>query len=266
VSISIAKHPFHAIFEDLTSGASTTVSPRGEPTREVTDASVPFDTDADCWCNFPSRKLSINYICNEFLWYLRADPRDTSITKHAKIWEHLARRGALQSNYGVYLFRDRQFQRCFKELTNDPDSRRASCIILSPFHYEMVEKGLSQDLPCTYGLNFRIRRGELDMSVHMRSNDAWFGAGNDVPIFRWTQHMMAVSLGVPVGHYGHHVDSLHLYQRHWDAAEACLSEQPGPVIHPPIRKPLQMIEAMQLYAKPSPVDEFHEWVIENART
>jgi len=257
-----SEQPFKTIFRELTDPAlSREVAPRGERTREITDAVVPFLADQECWCTYPSRRLSLSYVCAEFLWYLRADPDDLSIVSRAKIWQGLAERGVIQSNYGVYLFRARQFQRCLRELTNDPYSRRASCVILQDRHYDTG----SADIPCTYAVNFRIREEQLDMSVHMRSNDAWFGAGNDVPIFRWTQHMMAAALHLPVGTYGHHVDSLHLYERHWDAAERCLSEEPEPVVWPPMQRPLQMIEQMMENPDGAPVDEFHAWLLENAR-
>jgi thymidylate synthase len=99
----------------------------------------------------------------------------------------------------------------------------------------------------------------------MRSNDIWFGAGNDIPIFRWTQHMMAVCLGVPVGLYLHNVDSLHIYERHFAAADGCLLEDSVAVQWPAMKNPLAMISREMSNPLGKPVDDFHAWLLENAR-
>lgn len=249
---------FRRMFTTLLVGGNL-CRPRGQATYEVEAYRAKFLSDDDVWCTLPSRKLSLSYVCAEFLWYLRADPQDTSITERAAIWKSLAAQGKLQSNYGVYLFREGQFMRCVNELKNDPDSRRASVIILRPEHYVAN----SADIPCTYSLNFRIRNGALNMSVHMRSNDAWFGAGNDCPIFRWTQHMMAIMLGVRVGEYIHMVDSMHLYQRHWLSAEQCTREFAERVYHPPIENPLGLIRS-EMTGGLTITSDFHEWLKETA--
>jgi thymidylate synthase len=251
---------FKILFQKLFRDGGIT-SPRGERTLELTSAKVVFENDEDVWCTFPSRQLSLSYTCAEFLWYLRADPADMSIAKRAPIWRSLISKGILQSNYGVYLFRDAQFLRCVNELRNDPDSRRASILILQPHHFYAQ----SADIPCTYSLNFRIRDKRLDMTVHMRSNDAWFGAGNDCPTFRWTQHMMADMLSVPIGTYTHLVDSLHIYERHWEAAERCLDETASPVLHPSVTNSLEMIESEMLRPQAGDIaSDFHRWLKETS--
>jgi len=166
--------------------------------------------------NFEARKLSLKYIKAELRWYLHGDPHDLSIARYARLWETLVdHSGKVNSNYGHYVFRRAQFQWVINELTRDRDSRRASMVILQPYHMTPDNK----DVPCTYGLNFRIREGKLNCSVHMRSQDAIWGLGNDLPFFSVVQELVAVMLLVPMGDLHLAVDSFHVYEKHFDMLE-----------------------------------------------
>ncbi len=143
---------------------------------------------------------------------------DTSITQHASMWGKLINSdGSINSNYGQYMFGDSfQFDNVVKTLHEDPDSRRASIVILNSAHLLSVTK----DVPCTYAINFRIRRGELNMSVRMRSQDAIFGMGNDAPAFSFIHEMVQCALldvypDLRLGRYHHSADSFHVYDRHF---------------------------------------------------
>ena len=84
------------------------------------------------------------------------------------------------------------------------------------------------DVPCTYALNFRIRENKLNMTVHMRSQDAIFGMGNDAPTFSFIQEMIYVTLrstypDLVMGNYHHFVDSLHVYEKHFSMLEEIIN-------------------------------------------
>ena len=170
--------------------------------------------------SFECRKLNIDYIKKEFLWYLNADRFDLSICNEAKIWKGIVNKdNSINSNYGQYIFNksNNQFNSAYKQLISDKDSRRASIMILRKEHLLSDTK----DVPCTYSLNFRIRENKLNMTVTMRSQDAIFGAGNDIPAFSFIHELMYVSLksyysDLEYGNYFHHADSFHLYERHFD--------------------------------------------------
>lgn len=200
------------------------VSPRGMLIKEIENYSYllsPYER----FINFKSRKLSIDYIKREFLWYLKGDPTDLSIADHAKIWKGCIEDGTINSNYGQYIFGDvNQFDRVVEILKEDKDSRRASMMILSSDHV----LNASKDVPCTYSLNFRIRNNSvydyLNMSVNMRSQDAIYGMGNDVPAFSFIHEMMLNALrehygNLQYGFYHHNADSFHVYERHFEMLE-----------------------------------------------
>jgi len=73
-----------------------------------------------------------------------------------------------------------------------------------------------KDYPCTVAIGFRIFRGQLDMHVTMRSNDAWKGLPYDVFQFNQAHLTVATMLSVPLGRYYHNAWSLHLYDADLD--------------------------------------------------
>ncbi|HCR35828.1 TPA: hypothetical protein DIU22_02180 [Candidatus Woesebacteria bacterium] len=194
------------------------VSPRGLLIKEIENANYVLPPYIR-FANFNARKLNLNYIKQEFLWYLKGDRYDTSITEHAQLWKGLIQPdGGINSNYGVYI--NRQFDNVISILTKDKDSRRASIMILSSEHL----LSNSNDCPCSYALNFRIRENKLNMTVHMRSQDSIFGMGNDAPTFSFIQEMIYMTLRstyseLVMGNYHHFVDSLHVYEKHFSMLE-----------------------------------------------
>lgn len=219
---------FVRVYRDLNQHG-VLVSPRGQNVVELEDYQFTLQP-YERLTSFRARKLNLAYCIEEFLWYLRGDRHDTSIEKHATMWAKIkdpADQG-FNSNYGQYIFGEEQFTWVVQELSRDPDSRRASMVLLQRRHLRET----NPDVVCTYGINFRIRRDKLKMSVSMRSNDAIFGMTNDVFCFSMLHEMVLIYLRsrlphLELGTYTHKVDSLHVYERHWPmlAQLACEGEE-----------------------------------------
>ena len=193
-------------------------SPRGLLVKEIENYSFILPPYVR-FASFESRKLNIAYIKKEFKRYLQGDRYDDSILDHAKIWSDVINEdGSINSNYGQYIFKGvNQFDRCVKYLKEDKDSRRAAMVILSRDHVLSV----TADLPYTYSISFRIRENKLNMSVRMRSQDAIYGLGNDIPAFSIIHEMMFHMLTgaypkLELGYYHHCADSFHVYSRHFE--------------------------------------------------
>lgn len=214
---------FLKMYQDL--GEGRMVSPRGQRILEVEDYRLDLDmTDSPC-TSFEDRKMSLNYAKAEARWYLRGDKADRSIEKYAQMWPKIVQPdGTYFSNYGQYIFGERQYDWVVEELCRDMDSRRASIVLLKKDHLFKDNR----DVVCTYGINFRIRDQRLNMSVSMRSNDAIFGTTNDVFCFSIVYRMVFAALKftnypqIEPGRYVHRVDSLHVYERHWDMVKKIL--------------------------------------------
>ena len=203
------------------------VGPRGMVTLEVENLTYQLPA-YERFMSFPSRKLSLDYIRDELRWYLKGDKTDLSITEKAAIWKTAVTNGMLNSNYGYYLFTCQGLQYAVDVLRNDNDSRRAVIPILAAEHLRLD----SNDVPCTVSLGFRIRRGELCCTVHMRSQDAIYGMGNDAPFFSIVQEMVAQLLGnLPLGPLTVFVESFHVYERHFEMLSRIINrrEQLAPI-------------------------------------
>lgn len=240
---------------------------RGSKVRELEDVMLRFDPSKPVITSFKARNLNLTYCKQEMLWYLGADPYDNTIEKYATMWKKLTQPdGSYFSNYGQYIF-DRsktpnQFAYCLKELQADKHSRRACIVLLQPHHLFSD----NVDTVCTYAINFRIRQNRLNMSVMMRSNDAIFGTTNDTFCF-WVIYKMMYALlqdtypDLGYGQYRHFVNSLHVYERHYDMLDELVDE--GILGWYDIDVPdLSVNEAIQmLYHRPNvPVGPFTEWL------
>jgi thymidylate synthase len=282
-----AEQAFRKIYSDLAQGSL--VTPRGQPVIEVEDYSYTLPPYAR-FANFEARKLKLGYVKKELLWYLRANPFDVSIVDAASLWQELPNDDkTINSNYGAHIFgkaashypsymsapwdtglppksigcelvATSQFEAIISTLANDKDSRRASAVILNRKHLLSPE---TKDYPCTYALNFRIRNNELKMSVHMRSQDAIFGMGNDAPAFSLVQELVFVTLrdlaypDLKMGQYHHTADSFHVYERHFEMLQQINNQDPYTHIElPRIRDGREAIHLMTTIHQEYPEGEY----------
>lgn len=107
-----------------------------------------------------------------------------------------------------------QLEYVLRELRRDPNSRRA-CVMVLDAEDRHVADALGRgetncEYICTYGFNFRIRKGALDMVVSMRSNNYTTTVCQDVYVFSRIQEWLARRLGVSVGMYYHSAVSGHV--------------------------------------------------------
>lgn len=208
---------FLKMYADLAGGQIC--KPRNQAILEIEDYVLNLDAGDSCITSFVDRKMSMSYAVNEFLWYLRADPKDTSIEKYASMWPKIKQpEGFYYSNYGAYMFgQGAGVKWVLEELLRDQDSRRAAFPFLKRSHCFADNR----DMVCTYSMSFRIRYGRLNMSVNMRSNDAIYGTTNDVFCF-WMVYKLVLAYlrqsyrELLPGRYIHKVDSMHVYERHWE--------------------------------------------------
>lgn len=230
-------------------------APRGLPTKELENYHINFFQEHQ-FINYACRNLNLDYIKTELKWYLNGDCKDLSICDHAKIWQNCVTNGVLFSNYGHYIFKLQGLLKCAEILTKDPDSRQARISIFNS-HDHLFEG--NKDVPCTVGLGFRIRDSKLNMTVHMRSQDAVFGLGNDLPFFNFVWEVLAVYLGVPQGTYHHFVESFHVYERHYEMVKNIVHGDSFELITRP-RVVLTEASALILGKKPETHTAFTEWL------
>jgi thymidylate synthase len=108
-----------------------------------------------------------------------------------------------------------QIDKCVELLKRNGHTRRAQAVTWQAWN----DLGIS-DPACLQRLWFRVQREDgkdkLNMTVHMRSNDAYRAAYMNMYAFTELQKLVADQVGVPVGEYIHISDSFHLYGSYFD--------------------------------------------------
>lgn len=168
------------------------------------------------------RGISPSYLCGELLWYFCGMKEVDFISQFSKFWEHISDDGETSNSaYGYlmqYKHKFNQIEKAIELLTKDPNSRRAVINLNTP-NKNVIE---TKDEPCTIALQFMIRKGNLDCTAIMRSNDIWFGTPYDIAFFTELQKYIAQRLGVGYGWYTHFATSLHLYDKDYDKVQNVL--------------------------------------------
>lgn len=165
----------------------------------------------------PIRKMPMRYAIGELAWYLSGSNNVRDIAPFAKKWEEISDDGVHNNSaYGWRIFDKfnfNQWEHVKAMLQRDPNSRQAV------IHIKDADNTPTKDTPCTVYLQFLLRDGKLNLSVHMRSNDIWMGVPYDMFSFTFLQMKMAMELGVDIGQYTHYAGSLHVYARDYQTAE-----------------------------------------------
>lgn len=115
-------------------------------------------------------------------------------------------RGSAYGRYLRHLPHD-QIARVVDMLSENPETRRAVMNI----HNAVFEDYDCNDVACTIYLHPMLRDGELWMFANLRSQDMLFGYPYDTQAFQWIQEVLAGILGVDVGEFVYHINSMHYY-------------------------------------------------------
>jgi thymidylate synthase len=233
----------------------TEVSPRGSLTKEITPIGITINNPRKRVITHPVRKLNYGFMVGELLWIIQGR-NDLSVAHYNKQWLNYSDDGeTLNGAYGQRIFKwdgafdvidesytdedgnthpsfelqqvlVNQFEKAYEQLKNDNDTRQATIALFNPTQDYRETK----DKPCTNLMRFTIRNGKLNMFVVMRSNDIWLGFPYDVFNFTMLQEIMAGKLGIDVGKYTHVVDSLHIYEQHFEIAKKVINT-PHPFLY-----------------------------------
>lgn len=163
------------------------------------------------------------YIDAEIDWYNTMSTNINDIQYSVEppyAWQMTANsHGEINSNYGHLIFSEKyydQFSRVCTELSNNPDSRRASMIYTRPSIWMEYNENGKNDFICTNSVTYYIRDDQLHAVVQMRSNDVIFGYRNDYAWQEYVLEELAIELDIECGDIHWQVQNLHVYERHFD--------------------------------------------------
>lgn len=160
-----------------------------------------------------ARPLNIVTAVARFVWLIAGNNRVEDIAFYEPKVRGFSDDGLVVpgSDYGQRLFQPRpgldQIQGVIDRLKANPGSRQAAAVVWQP--EDAVRN--SRDIPCTHGMFFHVRYGELQACVTMRSNHAFRILPFNLFEFTMLQEMIASEIKVPVGHYTHWAASMHVY-------------------------------------------------------
>ncbi|MFD6934662.1 thymidylate synthase [Streptomyces goshikiensis] len=203
------------------------VKPRGMATTEVIGAHLTLTEPRRRLVSLPpARVLNAAFAAAEAVWILSGSDANWIYGYNQRMAQY-ADDGTLRGAYGPRMRAWRpghdQLNHVRRTLLADPDSRRALIQLYDPDR----DIPNHSDVPCTLGYRFYLRDGLLEMHTTMRSQDLWLGFCYDLFTATVLHELMAHWIGAELGHYHHHVDSLHLYDSNIHTARA-LPGQPAP--------------------------------------
>lgn len=221
------------------------------------------------------------YIAAEFLWYFSGRNDVEFISEYASFWKSIENEdGTANSAYGNLIFNKKnrfgtnQYEWAIKSLSADSDSRQAIMHFNLPEHQYEGNK----DFVCTmYGI-WHIRDNRLNLTIHMRSNDAILGTPTDVAFFTVLQQQALLHLRhtypyLKLGKYTHIIDSYHIYERNFNLVEDMISHDFKPESMPSIKanlvyqtgSPAIDFEIMCKNRGMQTSDPMYSWITENLK-
>ncbi len=196
-------------------------------TYELENVTFQIENTKSCLIKNNIHPSKTEYIKREFEWYLNGNYNVNELAKYAKLWHSVSDDGYVNSNYGKIIkernsFGETPWSWCVKKLLQDMNTRKAILHFSSPIHNQPFTK----DYVCCMYAMFTIRNGRLNMKVSFRSNDVIFGLMNDIAWFSLLHQNMFNIIkkyyNIKLGTYTHSMDSLHLYEKHFNKVEEML--------------------------------------------
>ncbi len=174
----------------------------------------------------------------EFAWYLSKKRNKEFILPYITAYDREENQNnKILGAYGPKIFgtsqgRNSQYETVIEQIEKRGATKQAYIAISDSKDYKFrAEKFHSP--PCTIGLHFYVRNEKLNLTVYMRSNDAYLGLPHDVFCFTMLQELVALRTNTALGVYTHCVTSMHVYEPHLQKIKDYLNEG----LHEPIEMP-----------------------------
>ena len=175
------------------------------------------------------RNTAIKTGIREILWIYQKASNSLEIAHEMGInwWDEWnVGDGTIGQRYGATVKKYDLMNNLLNSLKNDPFGRRH---IMNLYQYSDIleTKGLN---PCAYETIWSVRKLNneyiLDLTLIQRSND--YIMSNYINKIQYValQMMVASHLGYQVGKFCHFVQNLHIYDRHFDAANELINKKP----------------------------------------
>lgn len=186
---------------------------------------------ADRFPLFTTKRLHLNSIIYELLWFLRGETNVRWLQQRGvSIWDEWARPdGDLGPVYGRQWRRWKapdgreidQLAGVIESLRTDPDSRRHLVVAWNPA--DIAHMVLP---PCHALFQFHVADGRLSCQLYQRSGDMFLGVPFNVACYSLLTLMMAQVVGLKPGEFVHTLGDAHIYINHAEQVRTQLARAP----------------------------------------
>ena len=175
------------------------------------------------------RNTAIKTGIKEVLWIYQRQTNSLAVARDMGInwWDEWnIGDNTIGQRYGATIKRYDLMDKLLHNLKYDPFGRRH---IINMYQYSDLEEtnGL---FPCAFETMWSVRRIDsdfyLDLTLNQRSSDYIVANFINKTQYVALQMMVASHLGYKVGKFCHFVQNLHIYDRHFDAANEILTKEP----------------------------------------
>jgi thymidylate synthase len=193
--------------------------------REIHPAVVEVSDPSQRLVTALGRPVNVAFALAEALWILQGrEDVEMPLFYNSTIDKYSDNGRTFNAAYGRRLrdsFGHDQLKDVERLLKADPESRQATLVLSLPSKvraYRGPDKNTTKDRACNVLAHVMIRDGQLDWMQVVRSNDAMWGTPYNWMQFSHLHEFLATRLEVNLGKYTHMVDSLHVYDYHWEEA------------------------------------------------
>lgn len=165
----------------------------------------------------------------EFAWYLSQNSELDYIEPYIEAYTREEQQNnRILGAYGPKIFgstddQKPQFERIIEQIIKRKNTKQAYLVISEGIDYRYRGEQFESP-PCTIGLHFFVRNEKLNLTVHMRSNDAYLGLPHDLFCFTMLQEVVSCRTKIPLGYYTHYATSMHVYVEHINRIKQYLEE------------------------------------------
>jgi thymidylate synthase len=182
----------------------------------------------------------------EFAWYLSKDEDKDFILPYIKAYDQEENdNNKILGAYGSKIFgskdRKSQYERVIEQIEKRETTKQAYIAISDSENYKFRHEQFHSP-PCTIGLHFYVRQAKLNLTVYMRSNDAYLGLPHDLFCFTMLQELVSLRTNTALGVYTHCATSMHIYETHQQKIKDYLNEG----LHEPIEMPSMVDSSEQM--------------------
>ena len=234
-------------YHDLVKHVLENGTQKGDRTGTGTKSVFGYQMRFDLAEGFPmvtSKKLHLNSIIHELLWFLKGETNIAYLQEHGvKIWDAWAdSNGDLGPVYG-HQWRNwnseeiDQISDLITELKTNPNSRRLLVSAWNPSVLPDTKKSFEENVannkaalpPCHAFFQFYVADGKLSCQLYQRSADIFLGVPFNIASYALLTLMIAQVCDLAPGEFIHTFGDAHIYNNHFEQIELQLSREPRPL-------------------------------------